>query len=280
MNDLDFSFDGQRVRMSIDEGGDPWWVAEDVCKCLGIARGRDAVRNLDSDEKGAVLTRTLGGPQQMIAVNEAGLYRLIFQSRKPEAQAFKRWIAHDVLPALRRKGFYKVEGGLSGDQGRSAGARDHDLNDGFEAPSFENSPLDLSASEWIQLIRLTVQLKGKKVAATLLSRSPLPSIEGDEEAADELSGDLRLDAELSEFIGNCCVETDDPRHFTRSSDLVEAFNEWCRACRTATYGKRSAYHALKRVIGHRAMKRSDSGYRGIVIDKVALKRAQRHSVTA
>ena len=53
---------------------------------------------------------TPGGPQEMVSINEAGLYNLIFRSIKPEARAFKRWITHEVLPAIRRNGRYDAEG--------------------------------------------------------------------------------------------------------------------------------------------------------------------------
>ena len=58
------------------------------------------------DEKGTNSIPTLGGPQDMLTVNEPGLYALILGSRKPEARAFKRWITHEVLPQIRRTGAY------------------------------------------------------------------------------------------------------------------------------------------------------------------------------
>lgn len=86
--------------------GDPCFIANDVSTVLDIRNGRDALARLDDDEKGVVTTDTLGGPQQMAYVTEAGLYSLILTSRKPEARAFKRWITHDVLPTIRRTGAY------------------------------------------------------------------------------------------------------------------------------------------------------------------------------
>jgi prophage antirepressor-like protein len=86
--------------------GEPWFVAADVCAILEIGRVHDAVRGLDDDEKGAESIRTLGGEQSVSVINEPGLYSLILRSRKPEAKAFKRWITHEVLPAIRRTGGY------------------------------------------------------------------------------------------------------------------------------------------------------------------------------
>ena len=86
--------------------GSPWFVAKDVCECLGITKHRDAVSRLDGDERGSVEVDTLGGTQQMAAVNEYGLYSLVLSSRKPSAKAFKRWITHEVIPAIRKHGAY------------------------------------------------------------------------------------------------------------------------------------------------------------------------------
>ena len=86
--------------------GSPWFVAKDVCECLGLTKHRDAVSRLDGDERGSVEVDTLGGTQQMAAVNEYGLYSLVLSSRKPSAKAFKRWITHEVIPAIRKHGAY------------------------------------------------------------------------------------------------------------------------------------------------------------------------------
>ena len=85
---------------------EPWFVAVDVCKALDISNSRDAVKRLDNDEKGVVLTDTLGGEQEVTTINEPGLYTLVLSSRKPEAKQFKRWITHEVIPAIRKTGGY------------------------------------------------------------------------------------------------------------------------------------------------------------------------------
>lgn len=95
-----------RVR-ALQQDGTPWFVAADVCSALGITT--EQVRRLDPDEKGLRLMQTPGGAQQMTVVNEPGLYALVLGSRRPEARAFKRWITHEVLPAIREHGFYGTE---------------------------------------------------------------------------------------------------------------------------------------------------------------------------
>lgn len=87
--------------------GEPWFVAVDVCKALEIQNNRDAISRLDDDEKNTVvLTDGIRGNPNMTIVNEPGLYALVLGSRKPEAKAFKRWITHEVIPAIRKHGAY------------------------------------------------------------------------------------------------------------------------------------------------------------------------------
>ena len=95
-----------RVRTMVINGS-PWFVAKDVCECLDINNSRQALARLDSDEKNSVILNdgTPGNPEKGI-VNEYGLYSLVLSSRKPSAKAFKRWITHEVIPAIRKHGAY------------------------------------------------------------------------------------------------------------------------------------------------------------------------------
>lgn len=91
--------------------GEPWFVAADVCRALGLGNSSMAVSKLDDDEK---MTLSLtdshsnqrGGAQMATIINEPGLYALVLSSRKPEAKAFKRWITHEVIPSIRKTGGY------------------------------------------------------------------------------------------------------------------------------------------------------------------------------
>ena len=92
--------------------GEPWFVAVDVCKAMDVKNSRDAIVRLDSDEKMTVgLTDShsgrRGGAQSITIVNEPGMYTLVLGSRKPEAKTFKRWITHEVIPAIRKTGKYQ-----------------------------------------------------------------------------------------------------------------------------------------------------------------------------
>lgn len=94
---------------TITKDGEPWFVANDICKVLGHTNSRVAVASLDEDEKGVSKVYTLGGEQQMTVVNEAGMYQLVIRSNLPAAKAFKRWITHEVIPTIRRHGAYVTE---------------------------------------------------------------------------------------------------------------------------------------------------------------------------
>lgn len=100
-----FNYKGAKVRTATIEG-QPWFCAADVCQVLELGNVSQAVARLDEDEKGIYSNDTPGGPQEMLHVNESGLYALILTSRKPEARSFKRWVTHEVLPQIRQTGAY------------------------------------------------------------------------------------------------------------------------------------------------------------------------------
>ena len=101
-----FDFEGRQVRIVTDAQGEPWFVAADVLATISL--DRKALERLDDDEKGVNSIHTPGGVQEMTTVNEPGLYALVLGSRKAEAKRFKRWVTHEVLPAIRKTGSYAV----------------------------------------------------------------------------------------------------------------------------------------------------------------------------
>lgn len=87
--------------------GEPWFVAADVCRALGLGNSTNACARLDDDEHALISIKGISrGNDEANAVNESGLYALVLSSRKPEAKAFKRWITHEVIPAIRKTGGY------------------------------------------------------------------------------------------------------------------------------------------------------------------------------
>lgn len=98
-----------KVRV-VERNGEPWFVAVDVCRVLGLDDTGKAVSRLDDDELTRIKIGSGGQMREAYAVNESGLYALVLGSRKPEAKAFKRWVTHEVLPAIRRTGRYEAPG--------------------------------------------------------------------------------------------------------------------------------------------------------------------------
>ena len=95
----------------IEYGGEPWFVARDVCAVLGTET-RDLPDILEHDEQRPIvdiihtLNDSTGLRRDSRIISEPGLYSLVLRSRKPEAKAFKRWIVHEVIPSIRRTGGY------------------------------------------------------------------------------------------------------------------------------------------------------------------------------
>lgn len=88
-------------------GGKPYFVGKDVAKSLGYVNARDAmVKHVDEEDKGVANCDTLGGVQQMVVINESGVYSLIFGSKLPNAKQFKHWVTSEVLPTIRKTGGY------------------------------------------------------------------------------------------------------------------------------------------------------------------------------
>lgn len=108
MNQLQkvFNYGEIPVRTVVKED-EVWFVAKDVCEVLDIDSTQ--TRRLNDKQKGLHSIQTPGGNQHMIIINEAGLYKLIFTSRKPDAEKFTDWVAEDVLPSIRKHGAYMTD---------------------------------------------------------------------------------------------------------------------------------------------------------------------------
>lgn len=104
----------------IDQDGNPWFVAADVCKILGIVNPTHAVSRLDQSEVERVRLVQGRGSANLI-ISESGLYKLAMRSDKPEARAFQDWVTRDVLPAIRKDGAY-----IMGEEKVASGEMDED----------------------------------------------------------------------------------------------------------------------------------------------------------
>ena len=95
---------------------EPLFIAREVCDALGIEHYRNALQRVPEwavgcgvrvhTEKGGT-----GSVQDMATLTEAGLYYLVLRSDRPEAEAFQAWVCREVLPAIRKAGFYAATGG-------------------------------------------------------------------------------------------------------------------------------------------------------------------------
>lgn len=102
----EFLFNDQQVRTVVRDG-EPWFVGKDVAEILGYSDTAQAVRKrIDDEDKGVVEMTTPGGKQNMVVINESGLYSLILSSKLSTAKEFKRWVTSEVLPTIRKHGAY------------------------------------------------------------------------------------------------------------------------------------------------------------------------------
>lgn len=87
--------------------GEPWFVGKDVAKALGYSNPRDAIlKHVLESEKGVANCDTLGGIQEMVVINESGMYSLVFGSKLEKSKKFRMWVTSEVLPSIRKHGMY------------------------------------------------------------------------------------------------------------------------------------------------------------------------------
>lgn len=200
---LPFAFEDNLVRTILDENNEPWFVAKDVCRVLEIANHRDAVAQLDEDEKDAVgISDAIGREQETTIISESGLYALVFRSRKPQAREFSRWVRKEVLPALRRTGTYTLA--------------EQDKAVGPQAPAWLGS---LSRVQRLHCLRLAVQARQLEEPGNV------------EDIFLRFCGYLALpeqgteDVTLDNFIRTCCRQDEDGS--LSAVDLYREFAVWC-----------------------------------------------------
>lgn len=96
-------FEGEHLFRVVELNSEPWFVLADVCAVLGISNVTQARGRLDEDEWAMF---NIGRQGEATIINESGLWSSILSSRKPEAKRLKRWVTSEVLPAIRKHGFY------------------------------------------------------------------------------------------------------------------------------------------------------------------------------
>lgn len=107
MSNLAFTFENTSLSI-LGDILNPLFIAQQVCSILGYKLARKAVADhCDPEDVCKVEMQTNGGRQLVNCVNESGLYALIFGSKLPKAKQFKRWVTNEVLPTIRKQGYYQ-----------------------------------------------------------------------------------------------------------------------------------------------------------------------------
>lgn len=112
---------------AVEIDGEPWLIGKDICRLFGDTNHNRTLSRVDDEDKMTVtITDALGRPQKATAINESGLYAVLFamqpqkannngvsdaypievQERIEKLRKFKRWVTHEVLPAIRKTGGY------------------------------------------------------------------------------------------------------------------------------------------------------------------------------
>lgn len=194
-----FAFNEHLVRV-VDIEGEPWFAGKDVCAVLDIRDHKQALESLDSDERGGYTVPTPGGDQTMIVISEPGVYRLVFRSRKPEAEAFKRWLAHEVLPQLRRTGEYRLDPQPQG--------------------GHEETIRDAPLAAKVGMLHFVLRTRGKEAAVAYMAHLGLPpipaSIAGERQGAAETALATLLEHEIEgRSVRDLVVLAMDGEHIAR-----------------------------------------------------------------
>lgn len=232
-----FDFDSESVRAAMIDDN-PWFVGKDVCRVLEISNHNDALGRLADDERryqsvGTATAKGVGNgdplsekgvgsgdplvnPQRLVLISEPGLCRLVFTSQTEKAERVKRWVFHEVLPALRKTGQYT----MSEHVGRTTRMeRDDD-------------PIDLDAAPLGQ-IRIAVSLlrevriifgigRARKVARRIPA---IAEIVGRDERRTE-DGEVIEEDDVEMFAGDMLIEAS--QSALTAAEIWKAYRDWCR----------------------------------------------------
>ena len=102
-----FQYETAQLRTPVIDG-EPWFVAADVAKILEFRDAHNLVRGLDDEDRGTQKVSTPSGTQEVTIISEPGLYAAIVRSNSDRVKPFKRWLTHEVLPAIRKTGGYSL----------------------------------------------------------------------------------------------------------------------------------------------------------------------------
>ena len=175
---------------TLARNGEPWLVGKDVAEALGYLNTRDALsKHVDGEDKGVAKCDTLGGAQEMVVVNESGLYSLIMGSKLPNAKKFKHWVTSEVLPSLRKTGTYSMK---SKDDVKLMNARSRMANTYLRL-----AKVDTLSKEYKNILvsKATQVLSGEELI-------PLPKLTQRTMSADEVGKELGISSNMVGRLAN------------------------------------------------------------------------------
>lgn len=201
---LPFAFEDKLVRTLLDAQGEPWFVAKDVALALGYQwNGFKNIQHVPEEWRLVESVSTSFGEKQTWFLSEQGLYFFVARSDKPAALPFQKWLAGQVLPALRRTGSYALNA-----PSPAVGPR---------VPAWLGA---LTQTQRLHCLRLAVQARQLEEPGNV------------EEIFLRFCGYLALpeqgteDAGLAGFVQQCCRQ--DEGGSLSAVDLYRAFAAWCR----------------------------------------------------
>ena len=169
-----FYFGADKIR-GIVRNSKPWILAKDICDAIEIANSRDALKSIPEDELVSLKATSGGQSREMNFLSEPGMYRLLFRSNKPKAEPFVRWVTHEVLPSIRKQGFYKLERQVSEYKDKALTAYEWYHQASLECKTlkerYRKSHSKLSAYEIAQIQNMARQDKSTSQIAMQVGRS-------------------------------------------------------------------------------------------------------------
>ena len=228
---MSFAFGDNLVRTIMDDSGEPWFVAKDVALALGYQwAGIRNVQHVPEEWRRVESVSTLRrGEQEMHLLSEQGLNFFVLRSDKPAALPFQKWLAGEVLPALRRTGRYAME-------------------DATPEAMLDDLMPNLTNKERLMCLRMATQLllSGKSVAELRSVFLQLCCLLRPAPQQVDLSDTDDLGALLRTFIDQC-VEQERGRRL-KSREFYEAFSHWCaNNGHTGTYSIKAVSVAVQRL---------------------------------
>lgn len=252
-----YLFGEKTVRVIQDHKSEPWFVAKDVALALGYQwKGTGNISHIPAEWRGVYSVQTPSGEQEMLTLSEQGLYFFLGRSDKPAALPFQRWLAGEVLPALRRTGRYALP---KAELPKNV----HQLEDLPEdilalPPKRRERYFELA----LQALRVTGEGNLRQTFLALCRGLGAPGLQ---------HGAQEFNAHLPQFIQDRCERG--PWRVT-TAQLWPAYNDWCRETGLAPAGVLSMKRFARLLLDHAGCRLLYARPR-LVLEGLRLKEGQR-----